>query len=69
MVKAGSFIVDVGITRVTVDGGQSKLLGDVDPAVADVAGFLTPVPGGVGPCTVASLLANTVQAASWATFV
>jgi methylenetetrahydrofolate dehydrogenase (NADP+)/methenyltetrahydrofolate cyclohydrolase len=58
MVKSGAAVVDVGITR--TDAG---LLGDVDPAVAEVAGHLTPVPGGVGPMTVAMLLANTVRAA------
>jgi methylenetetrahydrofolate dehydrogenase (NADP+)/methenyltetrahydrofolate cyclohydrolase len=60
MVKPGAAVVDVGITR-TPEG----LIGDVDPAVADVAGFLTPVPGGVGPMTIALLLANTVRAARY----
>jgi methylenetetrahydrofolate dehydrogenase (NADP+)/methenyltetrahydrofolate cyclohydrolase len=59
MVKPGAAVVDVGNHR--VDG---RIVGDVDPAVADVAGALTPVPGGVGPMTVAMLLANTVAAAS-----
>jgi methylenetetrahydrofolate dehydrogenase (NADP+) / methenyltetrahydrofolate cyclohydrolase len=67
-VKPGAFVVDVGLTRVDDGAGQSQIYGDVDPAVAEVAGYLTPVPGGVGPCTVASLLKNTVQAAMWATF-
>jgi len=58
MVKQGAAVVDVGITR-----SGSGLLGDVDPGVADVAAFLTPVPGGVGPLTIAMLLRNTVQAA------
>jgi methylenetetrahydrofolate dehydrogenase (NADP+)/methenyltetrahydrofolate cyclohydrolase len=58
MVKSGAAVVDVGITR-----SDAGLLGDVDPAVAEVAGHLTPVPGGVGPMTVAMLLANTVRAA------
>src|SRR5690242_8561929 len=58
MVKAGAAVIDVGITR--TEGG---LLGDVDPGVAEVAGFLTPVPGGVGPMTIAALLRNTLQAA------
>lgn len=57
-VKPGAVVVDVGINR-TADG----LVGDVDPAVADVAGALTPVPGGVGPMTIASLLATTVELA------
>jgi methylenetetrahydrofolate dehydrogenase (NADP+)/methenyltetrahydrofolate cyclohydrolase len=51
-------VVDVGNHRV---GG--RIVGDVDPEVAEVAGALTPVPGGVGPMTVAMLLANTVAAA------
>ena len=60
MVKAGAAVVDVGITRT-----ETGLVGDVDPAVADVAGLLTPVPGGVGPLTIALLLANTVRAARY----
>src|SRR5919199_765502 len=58
MVKQGAAVIDVGITR--TDAG---LLGDVDPGVAEVAAFLTPVPGGVGPMTIAALLGNTVRAA------
>jgi methylenetetrahydrofolate dehydrogenase (NADP+)/methenyltetrahydrofolate cyclohydrolase len=58
MVKPGAAVVDIGITRTA-----SGLLGDVDPAVAEVAGYLTPVPGGVGPMTIAMLLRNTVTAA------
>jgi methylenetetrahydrofolate dehydrogenase (NADP+)/methenyltetrahydrofolate cyclohydrolase len=58
MVKPGAAVVDVGNHRV---GG--RIVGDVDPAVGAVAGALTPVPGGVGPMTVAMLLANTVAAA------
>jgi methylenetetrahydrofolate dehydrogenase (NADP+)/methenyltetrahydrofolate cyclohydrolase len=58
MVKPGAAVIDVGITR--TEGG---LLGDVDPGVAEVAAFLTPVPGGVGPMTIAALLGNTVRAA------
>ena len=57
-VKEGAAVVDVGITR-TDDG----LRGDVDPAAAERAAFLTPVPGGVGPMTIAMLLQNTVRAA------
>lgn len=58
-VKPGAIVIDVGINR-TDDG----LVGDVDfDAVEDVAGAITPVPGGVGPMTIASLLANTVEAA------
>jgi methylenetetrahydrofolate dehydrogenase (NADP+) / methenyltetrahydrofolate cyclohydrolase len=58
LVKAGSAVIDVGITR--TDAG---LVGDVDPSVAELAAFLTPVPGGVGPMTIAMLLVNTVSAA------
>ena len=58
-VKPGAVVVDVGINR-TEDG----LVGDVHfESVTEVAGFITPVPGGVGPMTIASLLANTVEAA------
>jgi methylenetetrahydrofolate dehydrogenase (NADP+)/methenyltetrahydrofolate cyclohydrolase len=60
MVKAGSTVIDVGITR--TDAG---LVGDVDPGVAEVAGYLTPVPGGVGPMTRAMLLGSTVKAARY----
>lgn len=60
MVKAGAAVIDVGITR--TDAG---LVGDVDPGAADRAGFLTPVPGGVGPMTIALLLANTVRSARY----
>jgi methylenetetrahydrofolate dehydrogenase (NADP+) / methenyltetrahydrofolate cyclohydrolase len=58
MVKPGAAVIDVGITRT-----EGALLGDVDPGVAEVAGFLTPVPGGVGPMTIAALLGNTVRSA------
>ena len=68
MVKPRAFVVDVGLTRLNLEDGQTKIVGDVDPNVAEVAAFMTPVPGGVGPCTVACLLSNTVQAATWATF-
>jgi methylenetetrahydrofolate dehydrogenase (NADP+)/methenyltetrahydrofolate cyclohydrolase len=60
MVKPGATVVDVGITR--TDAG---LVGDVDPGVAEVASFFTPVPGGVGPMTIACLLGNTLQAAKY----
>ena len=60
LVKAGAAVIDVGITR--TDAG---LVGDVDPGVADVAAYLTPVPGGVGPMTRAMLLASTVKAARY----
>lgn len=64
MVKPGAAVVDVGITRVgTAPSGRAKLAGDVAPDVRDVAGFLAPVPGGVGPMTRAMLLTNVVEAA------
>jgi methylenetetrahydrofolate dehydrogenase (NADP+)/methenyltetrahydrofolate cyclohydrolase len=60
MVKAGSVVVDVGMNR-TEDG----LVGDVDPAAAEIAAFMTPVPGGVGPMTIACLLENAVRCARY----
>ncbi|GAA1838045.1 bifunctional methylenetetrahydrofolate dehydrogenase/methenyltetrahydrofolate cyclohydrolase [Agromyces salentinus] len=63
-VKPGAAVLDVGITRVVDEAtGEGRLTGDVDPAVADVAGHLSPNPGGVGPMTRAMLLANVVKAA------
>ena len=66
MIKPGAVVVDVGVHRVPNPEvpGKWKLVGDVAPEVAEVAGWLTPVPGGVGPMTVAMLLRNTVDAAS-----
>jgi len=58
MVKGGAAVIDVGMNR-----SEAGLSGDVDPAAVDVAGYMTPVPGGVGPMTIASLLGNTVRAA------
>jgi len=60
MVKEGAAVIDVGITR--TDAG---LVGDVSPEVAERAGFLTPVPGGVGPMTIAMLLKSTIRAARY----
>ena len=61
MVKPGAVVVDVGINQVTESDGKSRLVGDVDfQSVQDVAAFLTPVPGGIGPMTRAMLLQNTV---------
>ncbi|MEN9751374.1 MAG: hypothetical protein RLZZ600_421 [Actinomycetota bacterium] len=62
-VKPGAAVLDVGITRVVGEGGKAKLTGDVDPAVAEIAGHFSPNPGGVGPMTRAMLLANVVKAA------
>jgi len=62
MVKPGAVVIDVGINR----GNDGKLAGDVDFAnVREVAGYITPVPGGVGPMTIAMLMKNTVTAAEW----
>lgn len=62
-IKPGAVVIDVGINRIEVDG-QAKLVGDVDyDGVAPVAAAITPVPGGVGPMTIACLLRNTLQAA------
>src|SRR2546421_9094942 len=60
MVKQGAAVIDVGMNR-TDDG----LFGDVDPGVAEIAAFLTPVPGGVGPMTIACLLENALRAARY----
>lgn len=62
-VKKGAAVLDVGITRVG-DGSSAKLIGDVEKEVSEVAGFLSPNPGGVGPMTRAMLLKNVVQMAS-----
>ena len=62
MVKEGAAVIDVGITR-TEDG----IVGDVAPEVAERAGLLTPVPGGVGPMTIAMLLRSTVRAGRYRT--
>jgi methylenetetrahydrofolate dehydrogenase (NADP+)/methenyltetrahydrofolate cyclohydrolase len=59
MVKPGACVIDVGIHH----GADGKLTGDVDASVAHTAGWITPVPGGVGPMTVAMLVANTIRAA------
>ena len=58
MVKPGATVIDVGVNRT-----EAGLVGDVDPAVFEVAGLMTPVPGGVGPMTIAMLLRNTLTAA------
>jgi methylenetetrahydrofolate dehydrogenase (NADP+)/methenyltetrahydrofolate cyclohydrolase len=64
MVKPGAAVIDVGINRIAGPDGSGKLVGDVDfDAVREVAGSISPVPGGVGPLTVAMLLANTLLAA------
>ncbi len=61
MVKPGAAVIDVGIARIETEAGKTRLAGDADFAgVREVAGWLTPVPGGVGPMTVTCLLQNTV---------
>jgi methylenetetrahydrofolate dehydrogenase (NADP+)/methenyltetrahydrofolate cyclohydrolase len=63
MVKPGAAVLDVGVSRVLDETGRSKVAGDVAPEVAEVAGWLSPNPGGVGPMTRAELLVNVVAAA------
>jgi methylenetetrahydrofolate dehydrogenase (NADP+) / methenyltetrahydrofolate cyclohydrolase len=63
-IKPGATVIDVGINRISAPDGSSRLVGDVDfDAAAAVAGAITPVPGGVGPMTVACLMQNTLAAA------
>jgi methylenetetrahydrofolate dehydrogenase (NADP+)/methenyltetrahydrofolate cyclohydrolase len=63
-IKPGACVIDVGINRVAGEDGASRLVGDVDFAAAlEVAGAITPVPGGVGPMTIAVLLRNTLVSA------
>ena len=63
-IKEGAVVIDVGINRVTLSDGSKKLVGDVAYGeAAQKARAITPVPGGVGPMTIACLLANTVKAA------
>ena len=66
MIKPGAVVIDVGINRVfNAETGKSKLTGDVDfEAVKEVASAITPVPGGVGPMTIAMLMRNTVDSAA-----
>lgn len=60
MIKPGACVIDVGITRINMTNGKTKIIGDVDyNKVKNIAGFITPVPGGVGPMTVAMLMKNT----------
>jgi methylenetetrahydrofolate dehydrogenase (NADP+)/methenyltetrahydrofolate cyclohydrolase len=63
-IKQGATVIDVGINRIGAEGGRTRIVGDVAFAeAAQVAGAITPVPGGVGPMTIACLLANTLRAA------
>lgn len=63
-IKPGAAVLDVGITRVEGENGKATLVGDVDPGVAAVAGWLSPNPGGVGPMTRAMLVKNVVDTAT-----
>lgn len=66
-VSEGAIVIDVGINRITLPDGTKKTVGDVDfDGVAPKAAHITPVPGGVGPMTVAMLLKNTLRCAEWA---
>jgi len=63
-VKEGAVVIDVGINRITLPDGTKKTVGDVDfEGAKERAGWITPVPGGVGPMTVAMLLRNVVRGA------
>ena len=63
-VKPGAIVLDVGVSRETdPETGKSKIVGDVDPGVAEVASWVSPNPGGVGPMTRALLLKNVVDTA------
>jgi methylenetetrahydrofolate dehydrogenase (NADP+)/methenyltetrahydrofolate cyclohydrolase len=62
-IKPGATVIDVGINRIGREGGKSRIVGDVAGDVRDIAGAYTPVPGGVGPMTIACLLLNTLRAA------
>ena len=64
MVKPGATVIDVGVNRTE----EGKLVGDVDPACFEVAGLMTPVPGGVGPMTIAMLLRNTLDSRATSPF-
>jgi len=63
-IKPGATVIDVGINRIPTGDGKTRLVGDVDfKEAAEIAGAITPVPGGVGPMTVVCLLVNTLRAA------
>ena len=63
MIKPGAAVIDIGINQIIDDEGNSKIVGDVDTdAVRELAGWITPVPGGVGPVTVALLMRNAMVA-------
>ena len=63
MVKPGAAVIDIGINQITDASGQTRIVGDVDTdAVKEVASWVTPVPGGVGPVTVAMFMRNAIAA-------
>jgi methylenetetrahydrofolate dehydrogenase (NADP+)/methenyltetrahydrofolate cyclohydrolase len=62
-IKPGATVIDVGINRIAGQDGENRIAGDVAYDARDVAGAITPVPGGVGPMTIACLLLNTLRAA------
>jgi methylenetetrahydrofolate dehydrogenase (NADP+)/methenyltetrahydrofolate cyclohydrolase len=62
-IKPGATVIDVGINRIVGDDGKPRIIGDVAADACEVAGAITPVPGGVGPMTIACLLLNTLRAA------
>ena len=63
MVKPGAVVIDIGINTIKTESGEEKVVGDVDfESVANVAGWVTPVPGGVGPVTVSILMRNAITA-------
>jgi methylenetetrahydrofolate dehydrogenase (NADP+)/methenyltetrahydrofolate cyclohydrolase len=65
MVKKGAVVIDVGINRIVDAKGESKIVGDVDfEAVSPLCSLISPVPGGVGPMTIAMLLSNTILSRS-----
>ncbi|MDA1100888.1 MAG: bifunctional methylenetetrahydrofolate dehydrogenase/methenyltetrahydrofolate cyclohydrolase FolD [Proteobacteria bacterium] len=66
-IKPGAVVIDVGMNRIDAGDGKTRLAGDVDfQAAKEIAGAITPVPGGVGPMTIACLMVNTITAACWA---
>jgi len=64
IIKPGCIVIDVGLNRIQDSSGKNKVVGDADVNVCEVASAVTPVPGGVGPCTVACLMLNTFKAAT-----
>lgn len=64
MIKPGAAVIDIGINQIQTESGETRIVGDVDyDSCRPIAGWITPVPGGVGPVTVATLMRNTLVAA------